>query len=188
MIERKDVAVFLDRDGTINVDNGFVSSPEKVELIAKVGEAIRRLNEENIPIFIISNQSGVGRGIYSQENVEDVNREVDRQLQAQGTYVQDTDFCPHAPWENCVCRKPKPEMIRRAKKKWALNLGRIYTIGDKTSDIELAHHEGGKGILVLTGQTKTPEEIESWPVQPDYVAKDLLVAVEWILEDMKKAP
>jgi histidinol-phosphate phosphatase family protein len=188
MNERKDVAVFLDRDGTINVDTGFVSSPEKVELIAKVGEAIRKLNEEDIPVFIITNQSGVGRGLYNQEDVEDVNMEVKRQLHAQGTSVQDTDYCPHAPWDNCECRKPKPEMIRRAKEKWALNFGRIYTIGDKPSDIELAHNEGGKGILVLTGQTKTTEEIESWSVQPDFVARDLLVAVEWILEDIKKGP
>jgi len=186
MNERKDVAVFLDRDGTVNIDSGFVGDPKRVELISKVGEAIKILNDAGIPIFIISNQSGVGRGLYSQEDVEDVNREVERQLQAQGTYVQDTDFCPHAPWENCECRKPKPEMIRRAKNKWALNLGRIYTIGDKPSDIELAHNEGGKGILVLTGKTKPPEEIESWPVQPDFVARDLLVAVEWILEDIKK--
>ncbi len=185
MIERKDVAVFLDRDGTVNVDYGFVSKPEDVKLLPGVCEAIRCLNQERIPAFIISNQSGVGRGLFGLEAVAAVNREVERQLAGEGAAVKAFYFCPHAPEEGCDCRKPKLGMLTKAVRDWGTDLSCSYVVGDKPSDAEMGRNAGGKGIIVLTGQSQR-EEVASWAVQPDFVARDLLVAVEWILEDIKK--
>jgi D,D-heptose 1,7-bisphosphate phosphatase len=183
MIERKDVAVFLDRDGTVNVDYGFVCKPEDVKLLPGVIEAIRALNNAGIPVFIISNQSGVGRGYYTENDVKAVNEEIRRQLEEKKVSVKGFFYCPHAPEENCECRKPKLGLIRQAENKTDLDLKRYYTVGDKESDVELAHNAGGAGTVVLTGQTR-PGEIATWAVQPDFVARDLSEAVEWILKKM----
>jgi histidinol-phosphate phosphatase family protein len=181
MRQREEAAVFLDRDGTVNVDFGFVARPEDVKLLPGVAEAIKRLNEADIPVFVISNQSGVGRGYYGVEAVARVNQEVESQLAKAGAKVQGFFFCPHAPEAHCECRKPKLGMLRQAQKEWEVDLEKSYVVGDKPSDAELGRNARGKGILVLSGQTK-PEEIASWKVQPDFVAKDLLEAVEWILK------
>jgi len=181
MTAKEGIAVFLDRDGTVNVDYGFVSRPEDVKLLPGAGEAIRRLNEVGIPVFIISNQSGVGRGLYGLEAVSLVNREVERRLDREGATVKAYYFCPHAPEEECECRKPKLGMLNQARKDWGIDLADCYVVGDKPSDGELGKNAGGKGIIVLSGQTK-PEDIAIWEVKPDFVAKDLLEAVEWILK------
>jgi len=183
--EKKGTAVFLDRDGTVNVDYGFVAKPEDVKLLPGVVEAIRELNQAGIPVFIISNQSGVGRGYYTVDDVKAVNEEIRKQLAEQGAKVQDFYFCPHAPEENCECRKPKVGLIRQAMEESNLDLKRIYTIGDKPSDVELAHNAGGMGTVVFSGQTK-PEDIASWPFQPDFKAQDLIEDVKWILHDIKE--
>jgi histidinol-phosphate phosphatase family protein len=177
----KETAVFLDRDGTVNVDYGFVSRPEDVKLLPGVGEAIRELNQAGIPVFIISNQSGVGRGLYGLEAVSLVNREVERQLDREGAKVKAFYFCPHAPEEGCECRKPKLGMLKQAQTEWGVDLAQSFVVGDKPADAELGKNAGGKGIVVLTGQTKQ-EDIASWAVQPDFVAGDLIEAVDWILK------
>ena len=187
MTQREDVAVFLDRDGTVNVDYGFVSKPEDVKLLPGVCEAIRCLNQERIPVFIISNQSGVGRGLYGLEAVAAVNREVERQLAGEEAAVKAFYFCPHAPEAGCDCRKPKLGMLKKAQREWGVDLAKSYVVGDKPSDAELGRNAGGKGIIVLTGQSRR-EEVASWAVPPYYVARNLLVAVEWLLEDIKKGP
>jgi histidinol-phosphate phosphatase family protein len=185
MTQREDVAVFLDRDGTVNVDYGFVCKPEDVKLLPGVVEAIQELNKAGIPVFIISNQSGVGRGYYTEKGVKAVNEEIRRQLEEQGAIVKGFYYCPHAPEENCECRKPKLGLIRQAEIKSGLDLKRYYTIGDKPSDVELARNVGGTGTVVLTGQTKQ-EDIASWTVQPDFVAQNLFEDVKWILRDIKE--
>jgi histidinol-phosphate phosphatase family protein len=185
MTEKKEIAVFLDRDGTVNVDYGFVSKPENVKLLPGVVEAIRALNEAGIPVFIISNQSGVGRRLYTEEDVKVVNEEIRRQLAEKGARVDGFYYCPHAPDENCECRKPKIGLVRQAESEANLDLKHFYTIGDKLSDVELARNAGGTGTVVFTGQTK-PEDISFWPFQPDNRAKDLLEDVKWILHDIKE--
>lgn len=182
MSERKGMAVFLDRDGTVNVDYGYVSRSEDVKLLLGVGEAIRELNQAGIPVFILSNQSGVGRGLYGLEAVSLVNREVELQLGRIGAAVKAFYFCPHAPEDECECRKPKLGMLKQAQREWGVDLTNAYVVGDKAADVELGKNAGGKGIVVLTGQTRQ-EEIASWPVQPDFVARDLLEAVDWILDN-----
>jgi len=184
MIGRKDVAVFLDRDGTVNVDYGFVCKPEDVKLLPGVAEAIQELNKAGIPVFVLSNQSGVGRRKFTEEQVKVVNEEIKRQLAEKGASVEGFYYCPHAPDENCECRKPKIGLIRQAESEANLDLKQFYTIGDKPSDVELARNAGGTGTVVFTGQTK-PEDISSWPFQPDNRAKDLLEDVKWILRDIK---
>jgi histidinol-phosphate phosphatase family protein len=185
MTEKKGIAVFLDRDGTVNVDYGFVCKPEDVKLLPGVVEAIRKLNKAGIPVFIISNQSGVGRGYYTVDDVKAVNEEIRRQLAEKGARVEDFYYCPHAPEEDCECRKPKIGLIQQAEEESDLDLKHIYTIGDKLSDVELAHNAGGTGTVVFSGQTK-PEDIASWPFQPEFKAKNLIEDVEWILRDIKE--
>ena len=180
-------AVFLDRDGTINVDVGHMNSLEKFALIPGALPAIIQLNRRGIPVFIITNQSGVARGIFTEAFVGEVHRHIQFLLAEEGGLIDAAYYCPHHPkFMPCNCRKPAMGMIERAIREHSIDLSRSYVVGDKSIDMALAQG-GAKGVLVQTGYGKQSlqEMIESG-MRPDHVADDLARAVEWILEDMKE--
>lgn len=174
--------VFLDRDGTINVDVGYLSDPDGLILIEGAGRAIARLNREGISVVVVSNQSGVGRGYYTEADVDRVNLRLAELLKKDGARLDAVYYCPHHPDSGCDCRKPGPGMPRRAKTELKLNCSRLYVVGDKTVDIGLAENIGAKGILVLTGDG--PEELKKLEKQPHFVATDIADAVGWIMKDL----
>lgn len=184
-------AVFLDRDGTINEQMGYVNHIERFHLLPRVGEAIRLLNEHGWKVVVITNQSGVARGYFPESLVHQVHQKMQDLLKGEGAYLDGIYYCPHHPDEGippyrqkCRCRKPATGMIDDAVKDMNLDCSQSYMIGDRGMDVEFARKVGTKAILVLTGYGKGEWEYfgGQWKVKPDYVAEDLLAAVQWILQ------
>src|SRR3990170_1554920 len=181
-----EATVFLDRDGTINEDVGYLSDPEALVMIEGAAKAIRLLNQSGIMVILISNQSGVGRGYYTDAHVDAVNERLKEYLGKEGAAVDAIYYCNHHPDVDCNCRKPRTGLAELAAIEHKLNHDRAYVVGDKSCDVSLAKNLGAKGILVLTG--KGSNEIECMEEAPDFVAKDIFEAVAWILADLERAP
>ena len=147
-------AVFLDRDGTIVEDPGFLHEPEKVTLLPGAAEAIRRLNEAGYRVVIVTNQSGIARGRYTVADYEAVQRRLDELLAAHGARIDAAYFCPHHPLLSgpCECRKPGLKLFRAAQAAFDIDFSRSWWVGDRLSDVQPARLLGGEGILVATGE------------------------------------
>ncbi len=176
--------VFLDRDGTINEDVGYLSDPDGLVVIEGAARAIRLLNEKKIKVIVVSNQSGVGRGYYTDSDVEAVNLRLRELLGKDGAALDAIYYCNHHPDVDCACRKPGAGMAELAAAEHGLNSLRAYVVGDKESDMGLARNINAKGVLVLTG--KGSNELEGMEEPPDFIAKDLLEAALWILADIER--
>ena len=170
-------AVFLDRDGVITEDLGYVHKIEDFNLVANAVEGLKLLKE--FKLIFITNQSGIGRGYFKFEDFLEYNNRVLKELQKHNIKIEKTYVCPHAPYENCECRKPKAKMIKDAARDFGIDLGRSFMIGDKKIDIEMGQNAGCKSILVLTGNGMKEKENS----KADYVAKDLIDAAKCILEN-----
>ena len=166
-------AVFLDRDGVVNLEKGYISSPEQLELYPFTREAITKLKEANWKIYIISNQAGVARGIMTEEDLALIHRRLLELIPIDNIY-----YCPHHPDGkaglpysiHCDCRKPEAGMILRAARENHIDLSRSYLVGDRASDILAGKKVGLTTVLVLTGYGAA--ELEQ-PVQPDYIFTNL---------------
>ncbi len=181
--------VFLDRDGTINEDWGYTHESQELHLIEGAAEAIRTLNEHSIPVSVITNQSGVARGLFSESQVGVFHEALNNRLLQYGAHIDHFYYCPHHPdfkkdGENCDCRKPLPGMLHRAAQEQNLDLTKCVVVGDTARDIGAAHAAGSSSVLVLTG--KGSEERSTWKedFQPTHVTPNLPEAVAWILRDM----
>ncbi|MEK7773521.1 MAG: HAD family hydrolase [Deltaproteobacteria bacterium] len=175
-------AVFLDRDGTINIDHGYVSDPSGVVLIDGAAKAVKRLNDRGIRVIVVSNQSGVGRGYFTDEDVSAVNRRLAELMGLQGARMDGIYYCPHHPDDGCECRKPKVGLFMKAAREQGIDTGLLYVVGDKASDVGLARNINAKSVLVLTGAG--PEEIKKLSGPPDFVAGGISGAVDWIIKDI----
>ncbi len=149
-------AVFLDRDGTINEDPGYLGEPEKVNLLPGVGEALSELKRKlNFKLIVISNQSGISRGLITEKDVDAVNDRINELLKIYGVQIDAFYYCPTHPdfnsEEECSCRKPSPELVFKAKSDYQIELSRSYFVGDAVSDIECGMNAGVKTLLVKTG-------------------------------------
>jgi D-glycero-D-manno-heptose 1,7-bisphosphate phosphatase len=176
-------AVFLDRDGTIAEEVGYLNHASRFRIFPFVAAAICRLNEANLPVIVVTNQSGVGRGYFPESLVHTVNGLMTRQLAEAGAKIEAVYYCPHTSAENCACRKPKTGMLERAADEHALDLGRSFVVGDRFGDMELARNARARGVFVRTGygEGELAWHAAKWPMQPDFVAEDLAQAADWIL-------
>lgn len=173
-------AAFLDRDGTMIVEHGFLSDPDGVEPLPGAIEAIRQLNEWGYLVIGVTNQSGVARGYFDEDVVKAVNRRVIDVFAADGARIDAIYYCPHYPMPGmaeCECRKPKRGMIDQAMRDFAIDLSRSLVIGDRLCDVQLGRTIGSPGVLVLTGYGL--QELAGWsdPMSPDHVADSLADAV-----------
>jgi D-glycero-D-manno-heptose 1,7-bisphosphate phosphatase len=185
-------AVFLDRDGTINEQRGYINHISRFVLLPRTTEAVRLLNEHGFLAIIVTNQSGVARGYFPIELVNEVHEHLKELLRKEGAYVDGIFFCPHYHRGEvgeytieCNCRKPRPGLIEKARKNLDIDMAGSYLIGDRVSDIELAKRCNLKGVLVKTGYGKGDLEyvFPNSRAKPLHVAKDLLAAVRWIIKD-----
>jgi len=186
-------AVFLDRDGTLIEEVGYLKDIKDIKLIEGAAEGIKKLNEHGILVILVTNQSGVARGYFDEENVTIVNQELKRILQEKETYLDGIYYCPHHKKGvvekyaiDCQCRKPKTGLIQQALEDFKdIDLKKSYVIGDKAIDIELARNAGCKGILVKTGYgSKVIDGSYDRFIEPDYIADDLNDAANWLLQDL----
>lgn len=174
-------AVFFDRDGTLIEEKGFLGDPEEVSLIPGAVEALKIAKAMGFLRIVISNQSGVGRGYFGIDEVKAVNKRLEELLREKGTEVEDFFFCPHAPEEDCMCRKPRPGLLLEASLKYAIDLKSSYMIGDREGDVGAIASMGGKAILVLTGYGEETWRRWRFGHKPNFVARDVLEGVYWIL-------
>ncbi|NLV90925.1 MAG: HAD family hydrolase [Firmicutes bacterium] len=171
----KKSAVFLDRDGVINRnDRGPVNSPSELVLYPKAAEAIRALKQAGFPLFVVTNQGGVGLGYLSKEELEEIHRYLIAEVESAGGAIDDIVACIHDPSAGCDCRKPKPGMIFALAEKYGLDLKTSYMVGDRDTDIQAGRAAGTKTVFV--GAT------DRAPKEADYVAPDLWTAAQWILD------
>lgn len=192
-LKNRQRAIFLDRDGTMNVSKGFISNADDLELIPGTIEAIKAINKSGALAIVITNQPVIARGECSFEELHNIHNKLKTLLGEKGAFVDDIFYCPHHPDKgfegevpelkfDCECRKPKTGMIDEAVKKYNIDLSKSYMVGDSTMDLELARNAGVKSVLVDTGFAGNDGKYDR---SCDIEAKDLLGAVEKIIKDMK---
>ena len=179
-------AVFLDRDGTINEERNYLSRPEDVVLFPGAGAALRRLQDAGFKLFIVSNQSGVGRGYFTLADLEQVNQRLLSELAPAGVRIQKIYIAPEAPNQPSRGRKPSPQFLLDARAEFGLDLARSYMVGDKLIDLECGWNAGvDKCILVRTGYGAEIERASAESIGRAVVVDDLAAATNWILARQK---
>ena len=173
-----DRAVFLDRDGTMNKDVPYCSRPEDFQLFPDTARAVRLLNEHGYKVIVITNQSGIARGYFTEEMLGLIHQKMLKQLAEENARIDAIYYCPHHPDDNCECRKPKPKMVLQAAEEHDIDLMRSFIVGDRAHDIILGQSVGCRTVLVPSD----PDEIASGSYSPDYIAPDLYKAALWIIE------
>jgi heptosyltransferase-2 len=184
------VTVFLDRDGTLNYDPGYLKIAADLKLLAGVGPALARLKKVGAKLVVVTNQSGVGRGILTLKDLEAIHARLQGLLEQEDVALDAIYFCPHHPDDGCRCRKPNVGMVERAVSELQLDFRRFYLIGDHVRDIQLAHRVGAKSILLTPApiDAQSLDRLKVEQAMPDVVAKSMAEAVDWILNDaVKKA-
>ncbi|MFH1351800.1 MAG: HAD family hydrolase [Pseudomonadota bacterium] len=192
----KKPAVFMDRDGTINEQMGYINHLSRVVILPGVPEAVRLLNQNGFHAIVVSNQSGVGRGYFPIGLVHEVHSLITTFLNERGAIIDGIFFCPHYPQGKvpeysgeCDCRKPNRGLIDQACHAFQIDMSRSFVVGDRYTDIELAHRCNLKGIMVKTGYGLGDMQyiLPQGNIKPSYIARDLLDAVKWIVENEGRA-
>jgi D-glycero-D-manno-heptose 1,7-bisphosphate phosphatase len=184
-------AIFMDRDGTVCDEVGYVNHVDRIRLLPRSAAAIRAANDAGFQTVVVTNQAGVARGYFAESLVDDVHDRVRELLAEQGARLDGIYYCPHHPEvgsppyrKDCTCRKPRSGMLERARDEMGIDLPASYMIGDTAKDVGAGHRAGTTNVLVLTGYGKGELEYQShaWSVKPDHVAADLQDAITWILD------
>ncbi len=183
-------AVFFDKDGTINEDPGYLKHYQDLKLLPHAAAAIKLLNEAGFKVIVASNQSGVARGMLSEDMLQAINKTLQKKILSKGAHIDDIYYCPHHaehgvyPYRTeCDCRKPAPGLIKKAVKKYGIDLAKSFMVGDTLADIETGKKANLKTILVLTGKGKETEKNLVNDHKPDHTAEDIMGAVKWILKN-----
>jgi D-glycero-D-manno-heptose 1,7-bisphosphate phosphatase len=186
-------AVFFDRDGTLNEEIGHVRDAADFRVYSFAAQAVRLVNEAGLRAIVITNQSGVGRGLMPESLVKRVNRQLTRHIAAKGGRLDAIYYCPHHPEASverfrivCGCRKPAPGLLEEAAKEFGVDLAQSFMVGDRFVDMLAARSVGARSVLVLTGVGR--RELEGGEsggvVQPDHIAENAYTAVQWILGNL----
>lgn len=186
-------AVFLDRDGTINKEVNYLNHPDQIELISGAAEGIKLLNENGFTVVVITNQSGVARGIIEEKKIPLIKERLCRLLEERGAKIDGYYYCPHYPdgkiekyAVKCDCRKPEPGLVWKAVGDLDIEIKGSYVVGDKTCDIALGNNIGAVSIMVKTGYGES--EAEYYESSPDYTVDNLLAAAQWIIKNNVDQP
>jgi len=182
-------AVFLDRDGTINEDVGYPGRYDQIRIYPFSFEAVRKLNAAGLAVVVITNQSGVGRGFFTEDDIRNLHDRMRAEFAAAGARIDALYYCPHVIGSSspaydidCACRKPFPGMALRAREALDLDLEGSYMVGDKVEDVRFGLNAGARTVLVLTGYGEASRKaLRREGIEPDHVSPDLGAAAEWIL-------
>ncbi|MDD5595133.1 MAG: HAD family hydrolase [Candidatus Omnitrophica bacterium] len=177
-------AIFLDRDGVINRypgDRKYVTHWKYFRFLPRVKKAIALLSKNDYRLFVISNQAGVGKKVFSKKALEEITQNMLREIRQAGGDIEGVYYCTHRKQVHCSCRKPKTGLIKLVVKKYPVSLKKTFFIGDTIRDIHTAKAAGCKSILVFSGKEKKRNQ-KCWEIQPDFMRKDLFLAARLILE------
>jgi len=179
-------AIFLDRDGTICEEVGYLNHISRLQVFPWAASAIRRLNQAGLPVIVVTNQSGVSRGLFPESLIGEVHRIMSETMAVSGARVDAYYYCTHTLADRCECRKPLPGLLETAARDYNIDLSRSFVVGDRYADVAMAHAVGGRGVLVLSGYGRGEFEHhrEEWPRQPDQVVEDLTQAVDFVLKEL----
>ena len=177
--------VFLDRDGIISRDSpNHIKSWEEFHFLPNSKKGIKQLNNHKFHIILITNQSVIARGMVTKEELQNIHNKMKKEIEEYGGKIDKIYYCPHHPDDGCNCRKPKPGMILKAAEENNINTRKSYMIGDRMMDIEVGKAVGSKTILIPSESGL--KELRQSISKPDYIAKDLLDASKWLIEDYNK--
>ena len=181
-------AVFLDRDGTLLEEAGYLDRLDRLVFFPFTIDAVRLLNRAGFPVVVVTNQAGIARGIFKESFVAEAHQHITQRLAAAGARVDAFYYCPHHPEavieqfrQTCECRKPKPGMLTRAAADLDLALDRSFVVGDRWHDLEAGQTVGARTVLVRTGYGKTEEAVPRPQLQPSAIVDNVMAAVSWIL-------
>lgn len=172
--------VFLDRDGTLNHDEGYLADPQHLGLFPGAADAVAAVNAAGVKVALITNQSGVGRGLIAPDALDRIHARLRALLAERGAWLDGIYACLHLPEDGCACRKPETALALRAAHDLGVDAARSVMIGDKAADIEMGRRLGGRSILVRTGYGVQTESGLDNASRPDYIARDLHDAVQWL--------
>lgn len=179
--------VFVDRDGTLIKEVGYLSRLEQIEVLPRVPEAIQLLRREGLKVAVVTNQSAVARGIITEDNLQQIHKELAAQLARRGAFLDGIYYCPHHPTEgmapyriSCGCRKPNVGLAERAAAELDLDVSRSYVVGDQSGDMELAARIGAKGILIKSGDGVGGGQKSAAGFS---AVKDFWEAAQWVIQD-----
>jgi len=178
MTEKRRQFVLLDRDGTLNIERHYLSDPDEVTLLPNTVVGLRQLQALGLGLVVITNQSGVGRGMFDIQRLNAIHERLTMLLEGQGVTLDGIYFCPHTPEDNCQCRKPKPGMAFWAADDLGFSLPHTFVIGDKACDIGIGHNVGATTLLVRTGYGE--DEAQYGQSNPHFIVADLLEAAQTI--------
>ena len=176
-------AVFLDRDGVINKypgDTKYVTSQKGFRFLPNAKRAIAKLTKHGFILFVVSNQAGVGKGLYTRKTLDSMTDNMLKEIGKAGGKIEKVFYCTHRSDENCSCRKPRAGSIELIRKKYSFNIKKSFFVGDTIRDVKTAHAAGCKSILVFSGREKIKNR-KQWEAQPDFVFKNLLEAAQFII-------
>jgi len=182
----KEIAAFIDRDGTVIKEKDYLCKIKDIELFPQTARALKLLKGAGFKLILVTNQSGIGRGYFSEKKLLQVHAALEKILSKKGVKFDAIYYCPHAPEAACGCRKPNLGMVKLAEKKFNIDLKRSYSIGDHKGDFMLGKKMGGKGVFVLTGHGKSEyKKLSDDPLspRPDKVEKNIYSAAKWIVSD-----
>ncbi len=177
--------VFLDRDGTINVEKGYIIDPQDIELDPLAGASISSLNRQGIPVIVITNQAAIEKGLLTVETFEKINEKLWNDLQAVNAHYDALYYCPHSPeiTTDCPCRKPKSGLFLQAARDFNIDLSASFMVGDKLTDVKAGRSSGCKTVLLLNGPETKPGRpgFDDGTLPPDFICETLAQAIDWIL-------
>jgi len=178
-------AIFIDRDGTINVNVEYLDNPEDFQMYPGVGEGIKLLKDSGYKIIIITNQSGLARGYFSEETLDKIHERMKKELYEKGATIDGIYICPHHPDENCDCRKPKTGLLEKAITDFNIDPEKSYFIGDRMLDVEAGHKIGAKTALVPEDKEKVSIEMKESDIIPDIICENFYSVAQLITNKAK---
>ncbi len=173
--------MFVDRDGTINREVHHLSDPDQLELLPGAAEGLRALFQAGCTLIVVSNQSPIGRGMFTEARLREINERLSKMLATEGVKIGGWFWCPHAPWEGCNCRKPAPGMFLQAREEMGVILEKSWIVGDRLTDLEAGRRVGARAILVATGYGESEHALPEHAACVDYFVPTLREAADVIL-------
>jgi len=180
----KNKAVFIDRDGTINLDVHYLDNPDKFEMYLGVQIGVKKLQENGFKIIVITNQSGIARGYFTEEQLSGIHERMKQEFETFDVTLDGIYYCPHHPDDKCNCRKPHTGLFEKAIQEHNIDVEKSYVLGDKILDIGAGKKIGVKTVLIPEPHVRQEflSQKNEWKYHPDYIADDFKDAVEWILK------